>query len=55
MYKSLFKTFFADPLVSPLKIIYVVSDIQLEGIKCKQGENELENRDLSRKRLEPGN
>ena len=43
---------FADSFFSPLRTVYVVSDSQLEEIKRKQRQEELENLEASRKRLE---
>ena len=52
MYSSLFDAVFADSFFSPMRTVYVVSDSQLEEIKLKQREEELENIEGSRKRLE---
>ena len=52
MYSSLFDAVFADSFFSPMRTVYVVSDSQLEEIKCNQREEELENIETSRKRLE---
>ena len=52
MYSSLFDAVFADSFFSPMRTVYVVSDSQLEQIKRNQREEELENIDTSRKRLE---
>ena len=52
MYSSLFDVVFADSFFSPMSTIYVVSDSQLEEIKRNQREEELENIETSRKRLE---
>ena len=52
MYSSLFDAVFADSFFSPLITVYVVSDSQLEEIKRNQREEELENIETSRKRLE---
>ena len=52
MYTSLFETFFADSFFSPTRTVYVVSDSQLEEIKLKQRQEELDNLEASRKRLE---
>ena len=52
MYTSLFDTIFADSFFSPMRTVYVVSDSQLEEIKRNQREEELENIEASRKRLE---
>ena len=49
---SLFDTVFADFFFSPMRTVYVVSDSQLEEIKRNQREEELENIEASRKRLE---
>ena len=52
MYSSLFDAVFADSFFSPMRTVYVVSDSQFEEIKRNQREEELENIDTSRKRLE---
>ena len=52
MYSSLFDAVFADSFFSPMRTVYVVSDSQLEEIKRTQREEELENIETSRKRLE---
>ena len=52
MYTSLFETLVADSFFSPMRTIYVVSDSQLEEIKHKQRQEELDNLEASRKRLE---
>ena len=52
MYSSLFDAVFADSYFSPMRTVYVVSDSQLEEIKRNQREEELENIETSRKRLE---
>ena len=52
MYSSLFDAVFADSFISPMRTVYVVSDSQLEEIKRNQREEELENIESSRKRLE---
>ncbi len=52
MYSSLFDTVFADSFFTPLRRVYVVSDSQLEEIKRNQRQEELENIEASRKRLE---
>ena len=52
MYSSLFDTVFADSFFTPMRTVYVVSDSQLEEIKRNQREEELENIETSRKRLE---
>ncbi len=52
MYTSLFDTLFADSFFSPARTVYVVSDSQLEEIKRKQREEELNNLEASRKKLE---
>ena len=52
MYTSLFDTFFTDSFFSPTRTVYVVSDSQLEEIKRKQRQQELDNLEASRKRLE---
>lgn len=52
MYSSLFDALFADSFFTPMRTVYVVSDSQLEKIKRNQREEELENIETSRKRLE---
>ena len=52
MYSSLFDAVFVDSFFSPMRTVYVVSDSQLEEIKRNQREEELENIETSRKRLE---
>ena len=52
MYTSLFNTLVADSFFPPMRTIYVVSDSQLEEIKRKQRQDELDNLEVSRKRLE---
>ena len=52
MYSSLFDTVFADSFFSPMRTVYVVSDSQLEELKRKEHQEELENIENSRKRLE---
>jgi len=52
MYTSLFDSFIADSFFSPMRTVYVVSDSQLEEIKRKQRQEELDNLEASRKRLE---
>ena len=52
MYASLFDAFVADSFLSPMRTVYVVSDSQLEDIKRNQRQQELDNLETSRKRLE---
>ena len=52
MYTSLFDTLVADSFFSTMRTVYVVSDSQLEEIKHKQRQEELDNLEASRKRLE---
>ena len=52
MYTSLFDTFFSDLLTAPTRTVYVVSDSQLEELKRNQRQEELDNIDDSRKKLE---
>ena len=52
MYSSLFDAVFADSFFSPMRTVYVVSDSQLEELKRKQHQEELDNIEISRKRLE---
>ena len=52
MYTSLFDTFFSDPFFATNKTVYVVSDSQLEELKKKQRQEELDNLVESRKHLE---
>ena len=52
MYSSLFDAVFSDSFLSPMRTIYVVSDSQLEELKRKEHQEELDNIETSRKRLE---
>ena len=52
MYTSLLEAVFTDSLFSPIRTVYVVSDSQLDEIKLKQRQQELDNLEASRKRLE---
>ena len=52
MYSSLFDSVFADSFFSPMRTVYIVSDSQLEELKRKQHQEELDNIEASRKRLE---
>ena len=52
MYTSLFDSFVADSFFSPMRTVYVVSDSQLEEIKRNQRQQELDDLEASRKRLE---
>ena len=52
MYTSLIDALVADSFFSPMRTVYVVSDSQLEEIKHKQRQEELDNLEASRKRLE---
>ena len=52
MYSSLFDAVFSDSFFSPIRTVYVVSDSQLEELKRKQHQDELDNIEASRKRLE---
>ena len=52
MYSSLFDAVCADSYVSRMRTVYVVSDSQLEEIKRNQRQEELDNIEASRKRLE---
>ena len=52
MTRSLFEAVFSESYLSPMRTVYVISDSQLEEIKRKQRKEELENLELSRKRLE---
>ncbi len=52
MYTSLFDSVFTDSFFSPMRTVYVVSDSQLEEIKRNQRQEELDNLEASRKRLE---
>ena len=52
MYSSLFDTVFGDSFFTPHRTVYVVSDSQLEELKRKQHQEELDNIEVSRKRLE---
>ena len=52
MYTSLFNTLVTDSFFSPMRTVYVVSDSQLEEIKRNQRQQELDDLEASRKRLE---
>ena len=52
MYSSLFDTVFSDSFFTPHHTVYVVSDSQLDELKRQQGQEELDNLGVSRKRLE---
>ena len=52
MYTSLLDAFIADSFFSPMRTVYVVSDSQLEEMKRNQRQEELDNLEASRKRLE---
>ena len=52
MYTSLFDTFFSDSLIAPTRTVYVVSDSQLEELRRNKRQEELDDIDDSRKRLE---
>ena len=52
MYTSLLDAFIADSFFSPMRTVYVVSDSQLEEIKRNQRQEELDNLEASRKKLE---
>ena len=52
MYTSLFETVLFDSFFSPMRTVYVVSDSQLEERKHKQRQEEFNNLEASRKRLE---
>ena len=52
MYTSLFDTFFSDSLIASTRTVYVVSDSQLEELKRNQRQEELDDIEDSRKRLE---
>ena len=52
MYSSLFDSVFADSFFTPHRTVYVISDSQLEELKRKQHQEELDNIEASRKRLE---
>ncbi|KGG12726.1 MULTISPECIES: hypothetical protein [Prochlorococcus] len=52
MHTSLFDSFFSDSFFAPYRTVYVVSDSQLEELKKRQHQEELDNLTESRKRLE---
>ena len=52
MYSSLLDALFSDSFLSPMRTVYVVSNSQLEEIKRNQRQEELDNIEASRKRLE---
>ena len=55
LYTSLFDTFLSDSLIGPTRTVYVVSDSQFEELKRNQRQEELDNIEDSRKRLEESN
>ena len=52
MQTSLFDTFFSESFIAHTRTVYVVSDSQLEELKRNQRQEELDNIEDSRKRLE---
>ena len=52
MFPSIFYSSLANSFYAPSRTVYVVSDSQLEEIKRKQRQEELDNLESSRKRLE---
>jgi len=52
MYTSLFDSFFSDSLIAPTRTVYVFSDSQLEELKRNQRQEELDDVEDTRKRLE---
>ena len=52
MYSTLFNAVFADSFFFPMRTVYVVSNSQLEEMNRKQHQEELDNIEASRKRLE---
>ena len=52
MYTLLFDTFFSDSLIAPTITVYVVSDSQLVELKRNQRQEELDDIEDTRKRLE---
>ncbi len=52
MYTSFFNPLLAESFFAPARTVYVVSDSQLEEIKRKQRQQELNNLEHSRKQLE---
>ena len=52
MYSSLFDAVFSDSFFAPMRKVYVVSNSELEEIRRNKREEELENIEASRKRLE---
>ena len=52
MYSSLFDAVFSDSFLPLMRTVYVISDSQLEELKRKQHQDELDNIEASRTRLE---
>ena len=52
MYTSLFDTYFSDCFIQATRIVYVAYDIQLEELKRNQRQEELDDIEDSRNRLE---
>ncbi len=53
IYSFISDSVFFDSFFSPMRIVYVVSESQLEKIKKKQHQEDPKNNEASRKRLEP--
>ncbi len=52
MYTSLFDTFFSGSLIAPTRTVYVISDSQHKELKHNQRQEELDNIEEPKKRLE---
>ena len=52
MYTSLLDSFLSDSFFAPHRTVYIISDSQLEELKKRQHQEELDNLTESRKRLE---
>ena len=52
MNTSLLDTFFSESLISPTRTVYVVSVSQLDELKLSQRQEELDNIEDSRRKLE---
>ena len=52
MFNRLFDSFIVKFFLTPIRTIYVISDSQLDEIRRTQRQGELDNLEVSRKRLE---
>ena len=52
MYRTLLESLIADSYIAPNRTLYVISDSQLDELKRKQRQGELDDIEASRQRLE---